>query len=82
MEKKGNLSDFEHSCWYQMSWSEHFKTAVLLGLSHNRLWGLQGMAPKKKKESPVGGSCLGGNVLLLPEVRGEWPHFKLIGREQ
>lgn len=29
----------------------------------------------EKKKLPVSGSCAGGNVLLMKEVRGEWPDW-------
>lgn len=32
----------------------------------------------EKSKYPVRGSSLGKNALLIPEVRGEWPHRQMI----
>ena len=49
-----------------------FKTAFLLGFSHTTFSTITQIGAKNKKR-PVNGSSADRNVLLMREVRGEWP---------
>ena len=73
MEKKGDLNDFERGMVVGARWAglNISETAHQLGFSPQPSLGFTENGLKKRKY-PVSSSSVGANVLLMPEVRGEW----------
>ncbi len=73
MEKKGDLSDFEHEIvvFARRGGLSISKTADLLGFSRTTVSIGFTENGQKKRKYPVSGSCVDKNALLMSEVRGE-----------
>lgn len=71
MSKKGDLSDTE--CGMVVGARQFTNCWYTVIYMHNH---------QKKRKYPVSGSSVDENELLRPEVKGEWPEFELIERQQ